>query len=225
VDGPAADDPAAAAGGAVPVPEPPPAAGELFGPAIAVARDYVRLLAGPGVERGLIGPREVPRLWTRHVLNCAVVADLVPRPGTLIDVGSGAGLPGVVLAILLPDVAVTLLERMGRRAGFLRECVSELGLANATVVQAQAAEVTGKISADVVTARAVAPLAALAPMTLGLARPGGLVLAIKGAAAAAEIAEARPVLRRLRVREVTVVSAGSGKVDPAATVVRLVAGP
>ena len=213
------------AGTAAAVPDPPPVARELFGPALGTAERYVRLLAGPGVERGLLGPREVPRVWDRHVLNCAVVAELVPPQGTLIDIGSGAGLPGVVLAILLPGVTVTLLERMGRRAEFLRECVAGLGLANATVRQAQAAEVAGKLTADVVTARAVAPLAALAPMALPLTRPGGLVLAIKGAGAAAEVAEARPVLRRLRVREVTVVSAGSGKVDPAATVVRLVAGP
>ena len=186
---------------------------------------YVRLLAGPGVERGLLGPREVPRVWDRHVLNCAVVAELVPPQGTLIDIGSGAGLPGVVLAILLPGVTVTLLERMGRRVAFLRECVAHLGLANATVIQAPAAEVAGKLTADVVTARAVAPLSALAPIALPQPRPGGLVRAITGAGAAAEVAEARPVLRRLRVREVTVVSAGSGKVDPAATVVRLVAGP
>ncbi|MGE5132134.1 MAG: 16S rRNA (guanine(527)-N(7))-methyltransferase RsmG [Gemmatimonadota bacterium] len=207
------------------VPDPPPAARELFGPAIGAAERYVRLLAGPGVARGLLGPREVPRLWDRHVLNCAAVAELVPPRCTLIDIGSGAGLPGLVLAILLPGVTVTLLERMGRRAAFLRECVAELGLANATVLQAQAGEVVGKLAADVVTARAVAPLSALAPMALPLARPGGLVLAIKGAGAAAEVTAARPVLRRLRVREVTVVSAGDGKVDPAATVVRLVAGP
>ena len=205
-------------------PEPPPAAAEVFGPALPAARRYGDLLAGPGVERGLIGPREVPRLWSRHLLNCAAIAGLVPHPATLIDVGSGAGLPGVVLAVLLPDVSVTLLERMGRRADFLRECVAALGLANATVVQAQASEMAGKLTADVVTARAVAPLATLAPMTLRLTRPGGLVLAIKGTGAAAEVAAARPVLRRLRVREVGVIAAGGGKVDPAATVVRLVAG-
>ncbi len=207
------------------IPEAPPGARELFGPAADAAGQYVRLLAGPGVERGLIGPREVPRLWSRHILNCAAVAGLVPRPATLIDVGSGAGLPGIVLALLLPDVRVTLLERMGRRAAFLTECVTALGLGNASVLQAQAAEVTGKITADVVTARAVAPLTELAPLTLGLTRPGGLVLAIKGASAAAEVAGAGPVLRRLRVRDVTVITAGGGKVDPAATVVRLVAGP
>lgn len=207
------------------IPPPPAVARELFGPAIGIAERYAGLLASAGVERGLIGPREVPRLWSRHLLNCAVVAELVPARGSLVDIGSGAGLPGVVLAMILPGLEVTLLERMGRRADFLRECVTELGLANASVVQAQAGEVAGKVSADVVTARAVAPLSELAPMALALARPGGLVLAIKGAGAAAEVAAARPVLRRQRVREVGVISAGDGKVDPAATVVRLIAGP
>jgi 16S rRNA (guanine527-N7)-methyltransferase len=215
----------APAGLAGAIPDPPPAAREMFGPVLPAAERYARLLAGPGVERGLIGPREVPRLWERHLLNCAAIAGLVPRPATLADLGSGAGLPGIVLAMLLPEVTVTLLERMGRRAGFLRECVSELGLGNARVIQAQAAEVAGRISADVVTARAVAPLVTLAPMALALLRPGGQLLAIKGAGAEAEVSEARAVLQRLRVREVAVVSAGDGKVDPAATVVRLVAGP
>lgn len=115
----------------------------MFGPARPAAEHYVRLLAGPGLVRGLIGPREVPRLWSRHILNCAAIADLVPRPATLVDLGSGAGLPGIVLALLLPDVEVTLLERMERRAAFLGECVSELGLANARVCQATAEELTG----------------------------------------------------------------------------------
>ena len=101
------------------VPPPPPEAAEVFGTALPLAERYVGMLAGPGVTRGLLGPREVPRLWSRHVLNCAAVADLVPRPATLIDLGSGAGLPGIVLALLLPDVQVTLLERMERRTIFL----------------------------------------------------------------------------------------------------------
>jgi 16S rRNA (guanine527-N7)-methyltransferase len=217
--------PASPSGAEEAAPPPPRAAAGIFGPALGTAQRYAALLAGPAVQRGLIGPREVPRLWSRHILNCAAIAGLVRRPGTLIDIGSGAGLPGVVLAMLLPDVSVTLLERMGRRAAFLRECVADLGLANATVMQAQAAEAAGKIHADVVTARAVAPLTTLAPMAVPLARPGGLVLAIKGESALAEVADAGPVLRRLRVREATVVRAGGGKVDPAATVVRLVAGP
>jgi 16S rRNA (guanine527-N7)-methyltransferase len=196
----------------------------VFGTTLPLAERYVQMLAGPGVIRGLLGPREVPRLWTRHVLNCAAVADLVPRPSALIDLGSGAGLPGIILALLLPDVQVTLLERMERRSLFLDECVQELGLRNAQVYRATAEEVAGKLAADVVTARAVAPLDRLAGLAAGLVRPGGLILAIKGAAAEEEVAQARPVLRRLGMRDVAVVRAGDGKVDRAATVVRMVAG-
>jgi 16S rRNA (guanine527-N7)-methyltransferase len=173
----------------------------------------------------LIGPREVPRLWERHLLNSAAVAELVPRPCSLIDLGSGAGLPGIVLALLLPDVKVTLLEPMARRVTFLEECVRALGLDNAVVVRGRAEELAGRISADVVTARAVAPLDRLAALALGLARPGGIVLAMKGRRADQEVASARPVLRRLGIRDVAVMRAGSGKVDPAVTVVRLAVGP
>lgn len=206
------------------VPAPSAEAVAVFGAALPAAQQYVRMLAVTGVAWGLLGPREVPRLWTRHLLNCAALTDLVPTPSTLVDLGSGAGLPGIVLALLLPDVQVTLLERMERRAKFLAQCVAELPLANATVLRATAEEVAGKLSADVVTARAVAPLGRLAGLAAGLVRPGGLILAIKGATADQEVAEARPVLRRLGMREVAVVRAGDGKVDRAATVVRLIAG-
>jgi 16S rRNA (guanine527-N7)-methyltransferase len=197
---------------------------DVFGAILPLAERYVGMLAGPGVTRGLLGPREVPRLWSRHVLNCAAVADLVPRPSTLIDLGSGAGLPGIVLALLLPDVQVTLLERMERRTTFLAECIQELDLRNAQICQATAEELAGKVEADVLTARAVAPLDRLAGLAAGLVRRGGLILAIKGAGAQEEVAQARPVLRRLGMRDVAVVRAGDGKVDRAATVVRMVAG-
>jgi 16S rRNA (guanine527-N7)-methyltransferase len=206
------------------VPSAPAQATAIFGDVTPRAEQYARLLAGPAVSRGLIGPREVPRLWERHLLNSAAVAELVPRPGSLIDLGSGAGLPGIVLALLLPDVKVTLLEPMLRRVTFLEECVRALGLDNAVVVRGRAEELAGRISADVVTARAVAPLERLALLALGLARPGGIVLAIKGSRADQEVAAARPVLRRLGIRDIAVVRAGSGKVDPAATVVRLAVG-
>jgi 16S rRNA (guanine527-N7)-methyltransferase len=141
-----------------------------------------------------------------------------------VDLGSGAGLPGVVLALLLPDVEVILLERMERRAAFLRECVRALDLGNASVRCGRAEDLAGTIAADVVTARAVAPMERLAGLALGLTRPGGLVLAIKGAGAEEEVARARPVLRRLGAGDVTVLRAGGGKVNRAATVVRLMAG-
>jgi 16S rRNA (guanine527-N7)-methyltransferase len=207
------------------VPPTPPQAERLFGPATAAAEHYARLLAGPAVARGLIGPHEVSRLWERHLLNSAAVAELVPHPCSLVDLGSGAGLPGIVLALLLPDVAVTLLEPMLRRARFLEECVRDLGLENTQVRRARAEDLAGQLTADVVTARAVAPLDRLAALALGLARPGGIVLAVKGANAAQEVAAARPVLDRLGVRSVDVVRAGDGKVDPATTVVKLTAGP
>src|ERR1700680_4361045 len=124
--------------------DPPREARAVFGSLRPAAEQYVRLLAGGGVAKGLLGPREVPRLWSRHVLNCAAVAELVPRPATLVDLGSGAGLPGVVLALLLPDVEVTLLERMERRAAFLQDCVRVLGLPNATVRCARAEDLAGR---------------------------------------------------------------------------------
>jgi 16S rRNA (guanine527-N7)-methyltransferase len=201
----------------------PEVARAVFGDAAPKAERYARLLAGAGVERGLIGPNEVPRLWERHLLNSAAVASLVPGPCSLVDLGSGAGLPGIVLALLLPDTDVTLLEPALRRTIFLEECVAELGLGNTRVWRARAEQAAGALTADVVTARAVAPLDRLAALALGLLRPGGIVLAVKGARAETEVWAARVALRRLGVRDAEVLVAGSGKVDPAVTVVRLTA--
>lgn len=196
----------------------------MFGSALGLAERYAELLAGSGVERGLIGPRETARLWERHLVNCAAAAELVPAPCSVIDLGSGAGLPGVVLAMLLPGSPIVLLEPMARRAAFLEECVRELELGNVVVRRGRAEELAGQLVADVVTARAVAPLRRLAELALGLVRPGGLVLAIKGAGAAQELAQAGPVLRRLGVQDAAVVQAGRGKVSPPPTVIRLTAG-
>jgi 16S rRNA (guanine527-N7)-methyltransferase len=201
---------------------PMPAVGwAVFGDAAAKAELYANLLAGAGVERGLLGPNEVPRIWERHLLNSAVVAELVPGPCSLVDLGSGAGLPGIVLAMLLPDSEVILLEPALRRATFLEECVAELALANARVVRARAEQMAGELAADVVTARAVAPLDRLAALAVGLLKPGGILLAVKGAKASAEVRDAQATLRGLGLRDAEVLVAGSGKVDPAATVVRL----
>ena len=200
----------------------PASAASVFGPALPIATAYAGILATRGVAHGLLGPREVPRLWDRHLLNCVVVAELIePRTGTLLDLGSGAGLPGLVLAMVLPDTAVTLLEPMERRCRFLTECVAELGLANVSVLRARAEDVT--MRADVVTARAVAPLPRLAELAMGVVRPGGMVLAIKGRTAAEELKAAGPVLRRIGARDGRVVHAGQGKVVPATTVVRFFA--
>jgi 16S rRNA (guanine527-N7)-methyltransferase len=194
----------------------------VFGTALDGAVVFARMLATRGVEQGLIGPHEVPRLWDRHLLNCAVVAELIgARAGTLVDIGSGAGLPGIVLALVRPDLDVTLLEPMERRCRFLADGVAELGLANATVLRGRAEDTV--MRADVVTARAVAPLDRLAELAAGLVRPGGTVLAIKGRTAAEELKRARSVLRRLGARNAEVVRAGQGKVIPATTVVRFFA--
>ena len=203
----------------------PAVAAAIFGPALPLAVRYAALLTGPGVERGLLGPAEAGRVWDRHLLNCAVVAELIDSPGTIVDLGSGAGLPGIVLALLLPGAEVILLEPMARRVAFLEECVQALGLANAEVRRGRAQDMAGELAADVVVARAVAPLDKLAPMAAALARPGGTVLAIKGAGAGDELGRARPVLTRLGARDVDVVRVGGGKVDPAAIVVRFVTGP
>ena len=203
---------------------PPEAAIRLFGDRTAEASRFVSLLAERGVQRGLIGPREVPRLWDRHVLNCAVLAPLVPVPCELIDIGSGAGLPGIILAMLLPEARVVLLEPMLRRTRFLSECVAELGLANVTVLRGRAEDMTGELRGDVVTARAVAPLPKLAELACGVARPGGLVLALKGRDARAELSTAQGTLRRLGARSAEVLTVGHGIVEPPATVVRFVAG-
>jgi len=201
---------------------PPPGAAAVFGPALGSAEAFARILATRGVERGLIGPHEIPRLWDRHLLNCAVVAELIGgRYRTLVDIGSGAGLPGIVLAMVRPELAVTLLEPMERRCRFMSECVAELGLANASVLRGRAEDTA--LRADVATARAVAPLDRLAELAVGMVRPGGMVLAIKGRTAEDELKKARPVLRRLGARSAEVVQAGHGKVFPATTVVRFFA--
>jgi 16S rRNA (guanine527-N7)-methyltransferase len=202
----------------------PEGVADVFGAATASAIAYAGILATRGVEWGVIGPREVPRLWDRHLLNCAVVAELVePECATLADVGSGAGLPGVVLAMLLPKVDVILVEPLERRARFLADCVAELGLTNASVLRGRAEDLGGQLSVDVVTARAVAPLERLVPLTVGLVRRGGMVLAIKGSGAVDELRRAQPALRRVGARSAEVLSIGHGKVNPAATVVRFFA--
>jgi 16S rRNA (guanine527-N7)-methyltransferase len=173
-----------------------PAAVAVFGAAVDRAAAYARLLATDGIVRGLIGPREVPRLWDRHLLNSAAIAPLVPDGARVVDVGSGAGLPGIPLALVRPDLTVTLLEPLARRVAFLLECVDRLGLDNVTVVRGRAEE--GPVrrelgGADVVTARAVAPLDKLAGWCLPLLRTGGRLLALKGSTAAEELAAVQPL--------------------------------
>jgi 16S rRNA (guanine527-N7)-methyltransferase len=196
-----------------------------FAGVLPKAERYAELLATDGVTRGLIGPRETARLWDRHLLNCALVAELVPDRGELVDIGSGAGLPGVVLAMLRPSLQVILLEPLLRRSVFLEECVRELDLPNVTVIRARAEEkAAARIRADVATARAVAPLEKLVGWAAGLLRPGGELIAIKGQSAADELEAAKPVLDRLGVRSAEVLQAGNGRVVSATTIVRVVMG-
>jgi 16S rRNA (guanine527-N7)-methyltransferase len=203
------------------IPAPPGAAVTLFGPAIGLAERFTSLLATHGVERGLIGPREVPRLWERHLLNCGALAELIPDEAEVVDIGSGAGLPGLVIAMLRPQVRMTLLEPMLRRTVFLGECAAELGLGNVTVCRGRAEDMAGVIRADIATSRAVAPLGRLAELSAGLVRPGGTILALKGDQAQSELDQAGTVLRRLGVRSAEVLRAGQGIVEPPATVVRI----
>jgi len=208
----------------VTAPSAPAAAAEVFGPALPVAAAYAALLAGPGTERGLLGPREASRLWERHLLNSAGLSELVHDDEVVLDLGSGAGLPGLVLALQRPAVRVLLVEPLLRRATFLSECVEALGLRNAEVRRARAEELAGKVTVDVVTARAVAPVDRLAAWALPLLRPGGRLLAIKGERAADELAQAGPALRRLGAVASSVVEVGSPDLCTHARVVAVEAG-
>lgn len=189
----------------------------MFSSQLPLAQRYTGILAGDGVDRGLIGPREVDRLWDRHVLNCAVVAPRCPQDASIADVGAGAGLPGLVWAIARPDLQVTLIEPLLRRTQFLDEVVDELELQNVTVLRARAEEVDQTF--DVVTARAVAALEKLAKWCWPLVAPDGVLLALKGRSAADEIGEAKRTLGRLGVRDTVVRTYGDLEVPT--TVVEL----
>lgn len=194
----------------------------MFGVTLPRAEQFADLLATEATVRGLIGPREVPRLWERHLLNCAVVTDLVPEGSSVVDIGSGAGLPGIALAIRRPDLRVTLLEPLLRRTRFLDLARSTMGLDNVTVHRGRAEELHGEAEFDVVTSRAVAPMDRLARWSLPLTRPGGLFLAMKGSSAEDEVAGARQVLRKHRADVVDVVQVGAEWLDTPVTVVRAV---
>ncbi len=208
------------------LPAPPPEAVEIFGDALASVERYGQLLTTDGLERGLIGPREVDRLWERHLLNCAALEPWLPDQGRVVDVGSGAGLPGVVVALLRPDVDVVLLEPLLRRATFLSEVVADLALPRVSVVRARAEEWAGsgtRATADVVVARAVAPLSRLVDWAVPLMTSGGVLLALKGRAAAEELSAAAGTLDRLGIVERAVHSVATG--DSVTNVVRLQRGP
>jgi 16S rRNA (guanine527-N7)-methyltransferase len=203
------------------IPVAPAAATTVFGPQLQAAVRYAQILAGDGIERGLLGPGEVGRIWDRHVLNSAAVAELVEHGSSVADVGSGAGLPGLPLALARPDVKVVLVEPLLRRADFLREVVGDLNL-DVRVIRGRAEErsVRDELGVvDVVTSRAVASLDKLARWCLPLLRDGGMMLALKGDRAADEVEEHRRVMRSMGAVDVGVVKCGVEYLTPPATVV------
>ncbi|WP_082581592.1 16S rRNA (guanine(527)-N(7))-methyltransferase RsmG [Leifsonia sp. Root227] len=197
----------------------PAAAAGLFGPQIEVARRFTANLASQGEERGLIGPLELPRLWSRHILNSAIVAPLL-RAGRVGDIGSGAGLPGLVLAIARPDVSFVLIEPMERRVAWLNEQVAELGLTNVDVIRARAEDVRLDVALDQVTARAVSAFRKLLPLTAPLLRDGGELVLMKGAAAQAEVDGATKEIRKYKVHEIQVLTLGQDVLDEVTRVIR-----
>lgn len=196
---------------------PPPFAAGVFASRLPVMEQYADLLATEGTTRGLIGPRELPRLWSRHLLNSAAVLPRVPLEATVADVGTGAGLPGLVWAIARPDLRVTLIEPLLRRTTFLDEVVDELSLENVQVLRSRAEDVEEQF--DVVTARAVAQLEKLARWCMPLVkRPGGVLLALKGRSAEDEVASSKPTLHRLGATSIVVESYEAGTDEPTTVV-------
>ena len=204
-------------------PETPAVAAHVFGDRLPLAEHFVAILADTGISHGLIGPREAPRLWDRHVLNCAVVHEAIPvldEGQRVIDVGSGAGLPGLALAIVRPDLDLHLVEPLARRTGWLSGTVAQLGLTNVTVHTARAESLWDRIDAPWVTARAVSGIVQLAEWTLPLLTPGGSLLALKGSRAYTELDEGRTALTRLGVVDAAVDVYGEGLLDEPTIVLR-----
>lgn len=200
------------------------AARSIFGERFQLAERFVEHLATSGIERGLLGPRELPRLWDRHVLNCAVIAELIPSGARVADVGSGAGLPGLALAIARPDVTFVLIEPLERRVNWLREVTDDLGLDNVEIFRGRAEQAVGKYDVNIVTARAVSALTGLASLTIPLLKGAGEVVAIKGRSAREEVEKAAKVIRRLGGTSTSVETVGGDLLDEPTTVVRIVVG-
>jgi 16S rRNA (guanine527-N7)-methyltransferase len=196
----------------------PAVAKEIFGERIELARAYAAALARDSDTLGLLGPRELEILWSRHILNSAVVAQLVADGKTVADVGSGAGLPGIPMAIAQPNAHFTLIEPMERRSDWLQLQVDQLGLTNVEVLRARAEEV-GNVY-DIVTARAVSNLSKLLRLTVDLIRSGGELLALKGAKAGEEIAEAQKLAKKLKIESFDLLTVGAEYLADPTTVVR-----
>ncbi|PPF55774.1 16S rRNA (guanine(527)-N(7))-methyltransferase RsmG [Clavibacter michiganensis] len=197
----------------------PAVAAELFGARIDVAREFTRQLGERGEELGLIGPLEPPRLWTRHVLNSVLLAPLL-HPGLVGDIGSGAGLPGLVLAVARPDVEFVLIEPMERRVAWLEEQVQHLDLSNVAVRRARAEDVARAYTLDQVTARAVSAFSKLIPLTVPLVRTDGELVLMKGANAEREVEAASKAIRKFHLEDVEVLTLGAGQVSEITRVIR-----
>ena len=192
-----------------------------FGEAWPAVQGFTKLLGEQGELRGLIGPKEQSRLWERHILNSAAVVQFLPTTGVVVDVGSGAGLPGIIVAAMLPEVEVVLLEPMERRTQWLSEVIQELSLGKARVLRGRAEEFDGALEADAVTARAVAPLDKLARWCIPLVRPGGSLVVLKGSSAAAEVERAKYAIRKLGGEAAEVLDAPTIEGVDSTTVVRV----
>jgi 16S rRNA (guanine527-N7)-methyltransferase len=203
------------------LPDAPDVAHQLFGAHLPLARRYVRHLATSGVEWGLLGPREVPRLWERHVLNCAVLTELLPEDAHVVDIGSGAGLPGIALALRRPDLQVMLVEPLLRRVDWLRMVVDDLALSGVTIRRTRAEDLAGEVQVPFVTARAVASLDKLCRWALPLLEPAGQLLAIKGRSAPEEVARTRSAVRRAGGTGTEVVQLAGDLLEDPVTVVRV----
>ena len=196
------------------------AAEKIFGDRLELAERFVDHLCSTGIEHGLLGPREVPRMWSRHVLNCAVLAPELPAGGEVADVGSGAGLPGIALAIARPDVDFMLIEPMERRVQWMDTVVKDLGLDNVRLIRARAEDAVDEVMADVVTARAVSALKKLLPLTVPLLADEGELMLLKGRSAEAEIDAASKAISKHKLQRPEVLQLGENLLEEPTTVVR-----
>ena len=202
----------------------PPEAADVFGDRLPLAEAYHRSLATDGSTRGFIGPREVPRLWERHILNCAVIGEAMDHGAVVVDIGSGAGLPGIPLALARPDLDITLIEPLLKRSVYLSEVVEQLGLANVTVIRGRAEEkdVRRQVgTVDVVTSRAVAPLGKLAGWSLPLVRRGGEMIAMKGSSVAEELERDAALIRKAGGGRASISTVGDAHLAEPTTIIRV----
>ncbi|WJZ03981.1 Ribosomal RNA small subunit methyltransferase G [Corynebacterium freiburgense] len=206
------------------LPDPPPAAAVIFGDRLDKAVAYQQSLATDGATRGFIGPREIPRLWDRHILNCAVIGEAMPKGAKVVDIGSGAGLPGIPLAIARPDLKITLIEPLLKRCVYLREVIALLGLENVTVVRGRAEEKAVRTQVklcDVATSRAVAPLGKLASWSLPLVHKGGKMIAMKGVSVGEELARDAKDIRKSGGGDATILTVGEQHLEEPTTLISI----